>query len=180
MPSAMNIQIMSRQQVLDLVADTDNVPPSGIRIVSIASASECATPITGTDVLHLEFADMLEGDKGSMTSEQADRLRDFVIETAAMGKDLIIHCFGGVARSAGCASGIIFGVNYLNDHGESSIELDDTNFLAIWLDPQYSPNQHCFKLVAESFGATVYDDFIQFLMLSNRLVFMNSDLCDWK
>jgi predicted protein tyrosine phosphatase len=87
-------------------------------------------------VLRLMFNDVTDG-KTSMNDEQAEQVRDFVLENLKNGvHSCIIHCTAGISRSAGVGAAI-----------SKVINGDDSEFFL-----SFMPNAHCYKKVLEAFG----------------------------
>lgn len=91
------------------------------------------------DVCRLFFDDEESG-PSSMTEKDAETLVDFVRSYESEGIDLLVHCNGGVSRSAGCAAAIM-----LMDWGDDS---------GIFQDGRYCPNMHCYRYVLNAANIT--------------------------
>ena len=90
-------------------------------------------------VLRLAFDDAVETSfwQNLITTEQAEVIRDFVLRYRDEIDILIVHCTGGVSRSAAVAAGIVAGL------GE-----DDSS---IWDCGRYRPNPRVYEWVRAAF-----------------------------
>ena len=90
-------------------------------------------------VLRLAFDDAVETSfwQNLITTEQAEVIRDFVLRYRDEIDILIVHCTGGVSRSAAVAAGIVAGL------GE-----DDSS---IWNCGRYHPNPRVYEWVRAAF-----------------------------
>jgi len=87
------------------------------------------------DILRLSFDDTETG-KNAISSEQAEKIKDFVLFNLQKGvNSCIIHCLMGVSRSAGVGAAISKAIN-----GE-----DDLFF------KYYTPNMTCYRKVLNAF-----------------------------
>ncbi len=90
-------------------------------------------------VLRIAFDDAVETSfwQNLITTEQAEVIRDFVLRYRDEIDILIVHCTGGVSRSAAVAAGIVAGL------GE-----DDSS---IWNCGRYRPNPRVYEWVRAAF-----------------------------
>lgn len=108
----MKVEIMSRKEVSNLLREHNhNVPPK-TRIVSIRNSDQRRLHKDCDDILNLQFDDVLENNDNCMTEEQAQLVRCFTESAWRDNVDLVVHCHGGVSRSAGCAAAIIDGLKH--------------------------------------------------------------------
>jgi predicted protein tyrosine phosphatase len=73
-----------------------------------------------------------------MTIEDAIKIKDFVDNMWDKIDCLIVHCYAGISRSAGCMSGIL-----------QAKGIDDS---WIWNDKKYCPNTFVAKKILEAYG----------------------------
>lgn len=137
---------MSRKEVAKLLRAGGHKPPKNTVIISIRNSDQYRLHRDCDDILNLQFDDMLENDPMCMTKQQAALVVNFATKAANEGRDIIVHCHGGVSRSAGCAAAIIAGLN------AKSIPVSPSNYEDIWLNPKYVPNEFVFQLVTDAFG----------------------------
>ncbi len=81
-------------------------------------------------ILKLAFFDDIKGD-GIMTAEDAEKVRGFVMQDPQPDL-LLVHCDGGISRSAGVAAAIM---KYLTGSDEE-----------IFVSRMYRPNMHCYRM----------------------------------
>lgn len=85
------------------------------------------------DILFLQFNDWDDGKWDCMSTDQAHQIANFVRKYWDKDVQIVVHCDGGVSRSAGTAAAILkFFTN------------DDTQ---IFNNPKYSPNMWCYRQV---------------------------------
>ena len=89
------------------------------------------------DVLRLNFGDVSKEESDAMTVQDAQKIKLFVEGVWDYASQIIVHCMGGVSRSAGVCAGILKS-KYNNDE-------------QIFNNPRYCPNMHCYRLVVEEF-----------------------------
>ena len=139
----MDICVMSRKEALRWfgMGHEDAIEPM-TAIISIATPGPfCGTmdPVEFDEgsllaVLPLRFGDVMPGEEGAMTEEQAQEIVRFVGKMASRGMEhLVVHCDGGVSRSAGVAAalGDILGL------GDGFV----------FDDPWKCPNMGCYRKV---------------------------------
>lgn len=148
------IDVMSREEAIAALG-THHVEPisHGTAVISIADpASPDGTPLpvefdegSLISVLHERFADMLPGEEGAMSAAQAAEVVGFVRMLAEGGRcsRLVVHCDGGVSRSAEVAAAI----GLLVGNGDSFV----------FDDPRLCPNMGCYRAVLRAAGADVAD-----------------------
>lgn len=95
------------------------------------------------DILYLFFDDVDRPDPHCMTKEHAEAIKEFVIRWMDEVELIIVHCQGGVSRSAGVCAGIL-----------KSLYNNDTQ---IFNNARYCPNMTCYRLVVEEF-LNYYDE----------------------
>ncbi len=130
----MFFDIMSERAAIAFSHDRDILPTA---IISIRDEGEPLVSFTPNPnilaVLHLNFYDSTEERYGSMTSEQADSVVEFVSDLPEAVEQIVIHCTEGISRSAAvCASLMRY------------FEGDDS---LIWNDKRYHPNTRCYRLM---------------------------------
>ena len=72
-----------------------------------------------------------------MTSEDAAKIKDYVLAYKDKVECIIVHCEVGVSRSAGVMAAI-----------QKYLIGDDS---AIFNNDTFSPNKHCYKLMLDAF-----------------------------
>lgn len=95
------------------------------------------------DILRLQFYDCDFDDIGHITKEDGKKIIEFVNKHLNDIEQIIVHCAGGVSRSAGvCAAlmKIITGSDW-----------------EIFNNPKYCPNMACYRTVLETYFGT-YDE----------------------
>ena len=100
---------------------------------------DCLERYPAARVLRLCFDDAADTSfwTNLMTREQAQAIRDFVLCHMDEIDQLIVHCTGGVSRSAAVAAAVLSGL------GESDAW--------IWRDERYRPNPLVYELVLWAF-----------------------------
>lgn len=154
----MQILVMSRRDVGKLLRANDHNPPANTNIVSIRNTDQYRLHKDCPEILNLRFDDVLGNDDRKMTEEQAELVREFAVRTAEEGKDLIVHCHGGVSRSAGCASAV---AECLHDACGYEVDPDGRSF---WFDNRYIPNEYVYQLVCRAFGVEHSDEEVRELV----------------
>lgn len=128
------------------------LPP--VAIVSLTSPGRMLArfdPILVPMVLRLHVEDSTDTcGPNPMTPEQAEQIADFVRAVAHVGLPLVVHCHGGVSRSAGTAAAVLDAMGPIGHDGTD-----------IWDDPSYIPNEWCFELVRAAFGMPASRDEIR-------------------
>lgn len=152
----MDIQVMSRNEAIRRFGagrDRRDEVPAGTAVVSITTPEPFCGRLGPVDfdddsllgVLHVRFGDVLPGEEGTMTEAQADEVVSFVRRMEGLGMEhLVVHCDGGVSRSAGVAAalGLMLGT------GDSFV----------FDDPMKCPNMGCYRKVLDAAGIEVTDD----------------------
>ena len=87
-------------------------------------------------MLPLTFNDVSGREKFCMDEKVALQIKEFVDLISNKVDRLIVHCEFGVSRSAGIAAAILKAIS-----GNDS---------AIFDDPKYVPNMHCYRLVMDA------------------------------
>ena len=83
------------------------------------------------------FDDVEIGEKNCITKLEARQIADFVTLNIPIGvEDIVVHCEGGISRSAGCAAALM---KYFNN--------DDP---PIFNNPKYTPNMTVYRFVLEA------------------------------
>lgn len=98
-------------------------------------------PFPAERVLRLSFEDTLDVSdyRNLITIQQAEAIRDFVLQYKDEIDVLIVHCTGGVSRSPAVAAGIVAGLGR-----------DDS---CIWNCGRYQPNPRVYEWVRAAFEA---------------------------
>ena len=73
-----------------------------------------------------------------MSTRDADKIKEYVISYMDKVETVIVHCEGGISRSAGVMAAI-----------QRYITGDDS---AIMNSSRYLPNDHCYRLMLKAFG----------------------------
>lgn len=70
----------------------------------------------------------LNGDESDFTPEMAKDIIDFIEQTAASGKELVVHCFAGISRSGAVAkfASEYFGSNAFENYVGYNIDVYNT------------------------------------------------------
>lgn len=139
----MVIEIMSRQEAIDFSNSLDFWPTA---IISITDVDKPRVAFGNTaniyDVLRLSFDDVQKDEPNAMTIDDAKSILKFFKDKCSDFKfiaRLIVHCEGGVSRSAAVAAALktIIGVSDMD----------------IFENPKYAPNKHCYyTLLNTHFG----------------------------
>lgn len=132
-PDMRNITVMSRQSVKNLLPMLDH----DVAVISISSVS--GIPLTQLDdaehvvkVLHLIFDDVLADDQNPMTEDDARCVVAF-LRSLPDGLPLIVHCDGGVSRSAGI--------------GAACMLIENGDDMPVFNSARYVPNMTCYRRV---------------------------------
>lgn len=89
-------------------------------------------------LLRRKFLDVVDPeDPNSITIEQAMEIAKFVMRHKKSVRQIIVHCEGGISRSAGVAAAIL---KYLNNNDSE-----------IFDSPKYCPNILAYRRVLEAF-----------------------------
>ena len=139
----MIIKIMSRQEAIDFSNVPENKPNVIISITDVGSSKPQFGNIENIFyMLRLEFDDVLSNEPNAMTIDQAKSivnmiktLKDVIVNTSNI--NFIIHCEGGVSRSAGIAAAI-----------KTILGQDDMD---IFRNPKYAPNKHCYYTLLNTY-----------------------------
>jgi predicted protein tyrosine phosphatase len=92
------------------------------------------------------FDDICESSEQGMfmTSEDANKIKEFVDRVWNKIDLLIVHCYAGISRSSGCMSAIL-----------QAKEIDDS---WIWESKKFTPNTFVAKKVLEAYGIDYDND----------------------
>ena len=156
---------MSRREAIDAFGMGRDTPiPHGVAVVSITTPEpqrgSLGLPEFDSDalvaVLHEQFDDVLPGEDGAIEERQGAEIVEFVRMLAEDGRcsRIVVHCDGGVSRSAGVAAAI----GLLVGNGDSFV----------FDDPRLCPNMGCFRAVLRAAGADVTDKEADELELRNE------------
>ena len=88
-------------------------------------------------VLYLSFEDVCEPSADSITAQDAERVKNFVLKWADKADTIWVQCEMGVSRSAGIAMAIM---EYLN-----------MDLTPIFENTTYCPNMLCYELTQQTF-----------------------------
>lgn len=168
----MDISVMSRKEAIRHFAanrEGDVTIPDGTAIISITTPEPfCGQlgPVEFDDdallgVLHVRFGDVLPDEETAMTDEQAHEIVGFVHGMMGLGiRHLVVHCDGGVSRSAGVAAalGVIVGT------GDSFV----------FDDPWKCPNMGCYRKVLLAGGVRIDDSEIDMKEKHNEAIWMTA------
>lgn len=136
----MVIEIMNRKEALDFSYNTEDWMPTGIISITDTDKPDVVfgrfANIHG--ILRLKFDDVQGDEPNAMTVEDALNILEFV-SVAQMDPvlRLIVHCEGGVSRSAGIAAAI-----------KTILKQDDMD---IFRNPKYAPNKHCYYTLLNTY-----------------------------
>ena len=129
---------MNRQRAIQMTENDFAVD----RVIISISNFNSSTPVFNKDnhaiqdILFLQFNDWDDGNWDCMSQDQASAIANFVNRYWNTDNQIVVHCDGGVSRSAGVAAAILkFFTN------------DDT---AIFNNYQYCPNMWCYRQVLQA------------------------------
>jgi len=132
----MVINIMSRSKA----KSASYKLPCRTAIISINNLEDKTPHFSGDTnlvaVLPLVFDDVRGDESGCMNEDDAILIKNFINNVGDKIDRLIVHCEFGVSRSSGIAAAILKALS-----GNDS---------AIFDDPKYVPNMHCYRLVLNS------------------------------
>lgn len=150
----MDICVMSRKEAIRWfgVGHQDAVEPM-TAVISITTPEPfCGSlgPVEFDEksllaVLPIRFGDVLPEEETAMTDGQGREIVEFVRKVEALGAEhLVVHCDGGVSRSAGVAAaiGVILGIG------------DDF----VFDDPWKCPNMGCYRKVLNAGMIEINED----------------------
>lgn len=150
----MDIEILPRMEAVRRygVRHEDDIVPmtAVISITTPDPPSEDWGPVAFDEdallaVLPMEFGDVLPDEPTAMTEEQGQEIVDFVRRIRGLGAEhLVVHCDGGVSRSAGVAAAIGLMIG--------------TGDWFVFDDPWYCPNMGCYRKVLNAAMMDVDDD----------------------
>lgn len=154
-PSDFHISVMSRKMAMDRFGIGHDAPiPGGVAIVSISSPEPFCGSLTPIEfdedslvgLLKVQFADVLPDEEGAMTEEQGWEVLSFARRLADEGRchHLVVHCDGGVSRSAGVAAAL----GLLSGIGDQFV----------FDSPRFCPNMGCYRKVLAAGFADVSDE----------------------
>lgn len=160
------IEVLSRQECVRRYGrrhrPNDLAP---VAIVSITSTGHNVPQFDGRlvrRVVRLKFDDALGWDHYKdavpMSRGQAEEIVSFVRDVEGMPVPLpmIVHCDGGVSRSAGVAAALLDLFGDLGVDGRS-----------VWLDGRFVPNEWCYARVMEAGGRPVTEERLRALVMDN-------------
>lgn len=130
----MRVIVMNQREAENYSANKQVEPSFMISITSLnqENAKVYATRDNNIfKVLKLSFDDTDNG--YGMTLNDANKIKDFIIEAIEHVELIIVHCGAGQSRSAGVAAAIL---KYLYN--------DDSQ---IFNNPRYTPNMRCYSMV---------------------------------
>lgn len=136
-----------------------------VAIVSISSTKRNVPQFDeqlALKVLKLKFDDVLGEydykDAVPMNKEHAEAIVSFVRDIESMPEPLpiVVHCDGGVSRSAGVASALLDLFGDLGIDGR-----------VVWLDGKFMPNEWCYAQVMEAGGKPVTQEQLMALAMDN-------------
>lgn len=161
-----SIEILSRKECVQRYGRRHR--PNDLNPVAIVSISSTDRNVPQFDdklaqrVLKLKFDDVLGRndykDAVPMSKEQAEEIVSFVSDIEGMDEPLpiIVHCDGGVSRSAGVASALLDLFGGFGIDGRS-----------VWLDGKFMPNEWCYAQVMEAGGKPVTEEQLRSLVMDN-------------
>lgn len=88
------------------------------------------------EVLYLSFEDVCEPGADSMTADDAEKIKDFVLKWANKADSIWVQCEMGVSRSAGIAMALM--------------EYFGLDLTPIILNSTYCPNMLCYELTRKA------------------------------
>lgn len=160
------IEILSRQECVRRYGRRHRPNDlSPVAIVSISSTGHNVPQFDGRlacRVIRLKFDDVLGWshykDAVPMSRGQAAEIVSFVRDVEDMPDPLpmIVHCDGGVSRSAGVAAALLDLFGDLGVDGR-----------AVWLDGRFVPNEWCYARVMEAGGSPVTEGRLKALVMDN-------------
>lgn len=137
---------MSRSEVSTLLRSNAHNIPNNTYIISIRNTDQYRLHKDCDGLLNLCFDDVLENDERKMTEAQAIQVVAFAKEAYEKNYNLIVHCHGGVSRSAGMGAAIAEGLSK-----EYGANLEEVSY-EIWHSHKYIPNEYVYALVCKFFG----------------------------
>lgn len=144
----MHVSIMNRQQASEFTHQQHTDP---YILISITDTN--LPPNTFGDdpmligVLPLKFDDTEENEPNHITDEQAHAIVKFVKKFDQTISHIVVHCEGGVSRSAGIAAALC--LHYNNDDWD------------IFNNVHLAPNMTCYKTLLHAFHHPIDDKIAQ-------------------
>ena len=153
----MNIFVLSKEEMINLLNE-DNETIFNANIISIRDkgTKQIFKP-TRKDVLSLAFDDVLQGEQNNIDMLDARAIKRFANKTALEQKDLIIHCNGGVGRSAAVGAAISAALG-------DKVQPSSKDF---WTIGHYTPNEYVYQMVLCAFAIDIHPDTIIKLVEEN-------------
>ena len=144
----MNFQVMNKRDAVKYSCRTHTERSAIISIVNLFdSPVNFSHQANIKYILNLSFDDVEDGDK-SISWEDGQKIRNFVNKCIRSNIELlIVHCEGGVSRSAGVCAAIM-----------KAVTGDDMD---IFSDPHFCPNMTCYRTVLNALMCNVDEEEIQ-------------------
>lgn len=120
----LSYQDMSIDRIIISISDLDKTHPR---------FNENNFSIKG--ILYLYFDDVLNGEPGAMTSNDAEKILNFIKHYYDACEQIVVQCEAGISRSAGVAAGICELLNIDNSY--------------IFASEEYVPNKHCYQKIKD-------------------------------
>ena len=115
------------------------------------------------DILFLRFDDVEAGEINQMTRSDAKKIISFVNDNLDKVNQIVVHCGGGVSRSAGVAAALMLILN-----GDDSSVFDN---------PKFCPNRCCYKTLLNTFfGFDFSEDYIEKKFKHNTEIWCKENL----
>lgn len=122
------IKIMNRQDAREFTHQPAKQPYAIISIRDVgAQPNEFAQNPAITGILNLAFDDVDAGERNCITANDATAILSFVTQMMQQTSNFLIHCEGGVSRSAGIAAALL--LLYNNDDS------------SVFTNPRLCPNE---------------------------------------
>lgn len=140
----MKFQVMNRFTASEYSKNT-NIPKT--IIISITDIGSFENTFAQNDqiidILRLQFYDCDFGDLGHITDEDGKKIIEFVNKYLKNIEQIVVHCEGGVSRSAGVCAALMKIIN--------------GNDWEIFNNAKYCPNMTCYRTVLETYFGS-YDE----------------------
>ncbi|MDR1357759.1 MAG: hypothetical protein LBJ48_00155 [Coriobacteriales bacterium] len=134
-------QVIIRAHPILQRLDDEGLPPGSSALVLVTDWSFEEGDACGGFAceLRVEFSDVTNARrKDSMKPEHAQTIARFIRSLGEHIDSIVISCAGGMSRSPAIAAAIMLA------QGQAD--------MAIWENPNYSPNPLCYRLMLEAFG----------------------------
>ena len=134
----MKVKVLNRKNAIELTKNdykTDKVIIS-IRTIGDQKPDFDLNNNSIKDILYLEFNDWDDGAPDCINEQQAQEIAEFAEKYHDKVELIVVHCDGGVSRSAGCGAAIL---KYYT--GDDSLIFDYS---------AYRPNMLVYRLVLEA------------------------------